>query len=194
MATMHAHYRKASPRDRVVSCANDFRTPSSAFFWQALVGCSTVEGTSELITADTTGLFKLWDLRNFQCIQTFTSEHESGDLDDLTGTLNCFAHLKLPSKATPLDYQRHIDDFRNVAASKKLIYFDQERVRQEPCRITGRFVPPAIMSSPLRFSPRQNEQQRSGTRFSVLSNVSSAILHFRTYRRHVWTTESASLF
>ena len=37
---------------------------------QALVGCHSVEGTSELLTADTSGLFKLWDLRNFQCIQT----------------------------------------------------------------------------------------------------------------------------
>lgn len=32
----------------------------------SLVGCETVQGTHELITADASGIFKLWDLRNFQ--------------------------------------------------------------------------------------------------------------------------------
>ena len=90
-----------------------------------------------MITADTSGLFKLWDLRNFQCVQSFTSEHEPGDLDDLTGTLNCFAHVKLPSRNARLDEQDELDDFRIVAASKKMLFFDQERVRQDPVSDDG---------------------------------------------------------
>lgn len=104
---------------------------------QALVGCQTVEGTSELLTADTSGVFKLWDLRNFQCIQTFTSEHEPGDVDDLTDCLNCFVHVKLPPPAASgadallgaEDPPK--DEFRIIAASKKLLFFDQEREKKE---------------------------------------------------------------
>ena len=44
----------------------------------SLVGCQCVEGTNELVTADSSGVFKIWDLRNFMCCQTFTSEHEQG--------------------------------------------------------------------------------------------------------------------
>jgi len=87
-----------------------------------------VEGTSELITADCNGIFKLWDLRNFQCIDTFTSDHEPGDVDDLTGCLNCFGHVKLP----PNSPNQEEEDYRLVAASKKLFVFDQERIRKEP--------------------------------------------------------------
>jgi len=99
----------------------------------ALVGCETVEGSPELITADASGLFKLWDLRKFECVQTFTSEHEPGDLDDLTGTLSCFKHMKLPC----FDGGGDADDYRVIAASKKLLYFDQERMRANPVSDEG---------------------------------------------------------
>jgi len=99
----------------------------------ALVGCHTVEGTSELLTADTSGIFKLWDLRNFQCLQTFTSDHEPGDLDDLSGTLSCFSHAKFHNPVASLGITgEKIDDYRIIAASKKIVFFDQERVRQDP--------------------------------------------------------------
>lgn len=99
----------------------------------ALVGCHTVEGTSELLTADTSGIFKLWDLRNFQCLQTFTTDHEPGDLDDLSGTLSCFSHAKFHNPISSLGVSgERIDDYRIIAASKKMLFFDQERVRQDP--------------------------------------------------------------
>lgn len=90
---------------------------------QALVGCQTVEGTSELVTADSNGIFKLWDLRNFQCVDTFTSDHDPGDVDDLTGCLSCFGHTKLAPDALNQDE----DDYRIIAASKKILFFDQVR-------------------------------------------------------------------
>jgi WD40 repeat protein len=92
-----------------------------------------VEGTSELLTADTSGVFKLWDLRNFQCVQTFTTDHEPGDLDDLSGTLSCFSHAKFHNPIASLGVAgERIDDYRIIAASKKILFFDQERVRQDP--------------------------------------------------------------
>ena len=102
---------------------------------QALVGCSTVEGTSELITADTSGAVKLWDLRTFQCVSTFTSAHEAGDLDDLNGNLSCFVHAKLPSVTAALDGEP--DDYRLIVGSKRVHFFDQARVRQDPVSDDG---------------------------------------------------------
>jgi WD40 repeat protein len=37
----------------------------------SLVGCCAIEGTPEVITGDSSGVFKLWDVRTFECIQTF---------------------------------------------------------------------------------------------------------------------------
>ncbi|KAK7242150.1 hypothetical protein SO694_00013011 [Aureococcus anophagefferens] len=93
----------------------------------ALVGCHAVEGTHELVTADCHGVLKLWDLRNFQCMQTFTSAHEPGDLDDLKG-FQAFTHCQLP----PKDPNQDMMDYRVVAGTKKLFFFDQHRVRKEP--------------------------------------------------------------
>ena len=38
------------------------------------------ESSTELLTADVDGVFKIWDVRNFKCIQTF-----EGDLKKLVG-------------------------------------------------------------------------------------------------------------
>ena len=97
----------------------------------ALMGCHAVEGTSEFITGDVSGLFKLWDLRSpGSAVQTFTSEHEPGDLDDLTGKLNCFAHIELQRKAGVKG--GHYDGYRIIAGSKKIIFFDQPRASDKP--------------------------------------------------------------
>lgn len=91
-----------------------------------LVGVVCVEGSPEIITGDSAGVFKLWDVRKFQCIQTFfaTSSHLefSGSLN-----LNCFFHLQLPSS----NVQQREDDSRIFAASKTIYSFDQGRVVHE---------------------------------------------------------------
>ena len=43
-----------------------------------LVGVESMPGTTQVITADSEGLFKLWDLRNYKCLQTFTRERTKG--------------------------------------------------------------------------------------------------------------------
>ncbi|KAJ8600632.1 hypothetical protein CTAYLR_006915 [Chrysophaeum taylorii] len=91
----------------------------------ALVGCHAVEGTHEVITGDSQGLLKLWDLRNFQCVQTFTTRREGpGDLDDMTG-VQALTHVRLPKG------EDNLDDFRIVAATKRLFFFDQFRAKRE---------------------------------------------------------------
>ncbi len=92
----------------------------------SLVGVQTVPDTPEVITADTSGTFKLWDVRNFQCIQTFSANLSGNDTKD-SSKLACFFHTKLPS-ANALQKE---DDSRIYAASKLLFSFDQARVVHE---------------------------------------------------------------
>ncbi|GMH62614.1 hypothetical protein TL16_g03514 [Triparma laevis f. inornata] len=82
---------------------------------------------------DSNGVFKIWDLRNFMCCQTFTSEHEQGDLNDLTG-MSSFCHVKLPAGGgeeyfNPEDNE---EDYRIICETKRLFYFDQFRAKNEP--------------------------------------------------------------
>lgn len=92
----------------------------------SLVGVQTVENTPEVITADTSGVFKLWDIRNFQCVQTFTANLTGQDTKD-SSKLTCFFHTKLPSN----NVLQKEEDSRIYAASKLLFSFDQARVVHE---------------------------------------------------------------
>jgi len=92
----------------------------------SLVGCQVVEGTAEVITADTSGVFKLWDVRNFQCVQTFIANLNGQETKD-SSKMTSFFHTKLPSRNP---FQRE-DDSRIYAASKMIFSFDQARVVHE---------------------------------------------------------------
>jgi WD40 repeat protein len=43
-----------------------------------LVGVEAMPNTTQVLTADADGIFKLWDLRNYRCLQTFTRERTKG--------------------------------------------------------------------------------------------------------------------
>lgn len=50
----------------------------------ALAGVSVVPGTPQILTADVKGTFRLWDMRNFRCVQSFggnDTKHEKNDLN-----------------------------------------------------------------------------------------------------------------
>ena len=101
------------------------------------MNCHAVEGTHELITADTTGVLKLWDLRTFGCVQTFQTEHTKGDLNDMTG-FQALTHVKLKAK----DPTQDKPDYRVICATKNIFFFDQYRTRVDP--VTDD-LPPRIM-------------------------------------------------
>ncbi len=92
----------------------------------SLVGCQSVDNSPEVITADTSGIIKLWDVRNFQCIQTFSANLSGQETKD-NSKLTCFFHSKLPSR----NALQKEDDSRIYAASKMLFSFDQARVVHE---------------------------------------------------------------
>lgn len=93
----------------------------------SLVGCQTIEGSHELITADTSGVFKLWDVRNFSCVQTFSANLSGQQEIKDSSKLTCFFHSKLSSR----NALQEEDDSRIYAASKLLFSFDQARVVHE---------------------------------------------------------------
>lgn len=90
----------------------------------SLVGCQCVENSPEIITADSSGIFKVWDIRNFVCVQTFmtmdnSSEHSGSEL-------TCFFHAKNSFPGTRNEVAARI-----FAASKWLFSYDQMRVVNE---------------------------------------------------------------
>jgi hypothetical protein len=83
------------------------------------------------------GVFKLWDIRNFQCVQSFMpSEANERATKKAQVHLNCFFHSKLPSR----NALQKEHDARIFSASKKLFCFDQTRVVHEATTdLTGVF-------------------------------------------------------
>ena len=86
----------------------------------SLTGVVAVEDTPEIITGDITGVLKLWDIRNFSCVQTF----KQNDNDQGNSGLTRFFHTKLPPRNS---FQKE-DDFRIYAAKNNIYAFDQTRV------------------------------------------------------------------
>lgn len=95
----------------------------------SLIGCVAIDGSSEIITGDTNGIFKLWDVRTFSCIQTFSdnSSNRQHSKSQELNKMSCFFHTTLPSRNS----MQKEDDSRMYAASKSFICFDQIRVIDE---------------------------------------------------------------
>ncbi|KAH7459783.1 hypothetical protein PRIC2_010671 [Phytophthora ramorum] len=72
----------------------------------SLCGVEIIPDTPQIITADVDGVFKVWDIRNFACMQTFTAEN-MGDVKNIVSVTS---------------------EKRIVAAGKKLIKFDYEKL------------------------------------------------------------------
>eukprot|EP01035_Chromulina_nebulosa_P019421 gene19421-25299_t len=101
-----------------------------AVVWSPFVNTmiTRLKGTPELITGDTSGVFKLWDVRNYNCVQTFSSTAALAHSKDSANIkTTCFFHTKLPSRNS----LQTEDDSRIYIASKMLISFDQARVVHE---------------------------------------------------------------
>lgn len=93
----------------------------------ALIGVQCVPNTPEVITADVTGVFKLWDVRKFECVQTFGANLSGTDghqENDTKSHLCCFLHTNLPARNS----MQKEDDSRIIGASKLVFSFDQARV------------------------------------------------------------------
>ena len=93
----------------------------------SLIGVECVKGKDEIITADADGIFKLWDIRNFKCVNSFSSDYTAMRSSKDSSAINCFFHCTMP----PVNSHQKEDDARIFAASKMFIAFDQERVVHE---------------------------------------------------------------
>ncbi|CAM9654658.1 unnamed protein product, partial [Phaeothamnion confervicola] len=93
----------------------------------SLVGVQEVHGSPELITADSSSVVKIWDLRMMQCVQTIQPERGEDD-SGARLSLSCFVHCRLPPERSKQDKCNH----RIVAArGKRLVMFDQMRRQSE---------------------------------------------------------------
>jgi WD40 repeat protein len=117
----------------------------------SLIGCQSVEHSPEIITADEDGIFKLWDVRTFQCVQTFQKPQILNSFEDPNDHLTCFIHTQIPSQfhlpssrnLLPRQSTRPmvpkpvtttnspLNEYRIYAASRRIISFDQKKIVQE---------------------------------------------------------------
>ena len=97
----------------------------------SLVGCQAVKDTPEIITADISGVVKLWDIRNFQCVQTFAA-NLSGQTMKVGSKLGSFLHCNLPVKSHTRTSGNPENDARIYMASKLVLSYDQHREVHQP--------------------------------------------------------------
>ena len=93
----------------------------------SLIGVECIKGTDEIVTADADGVFKLWDIRSFKCMQSFSSEYTAVRSSKDSSAVNCFFHVTM----APINSHQKEDDARIFSASKMFVAFDQERVVHE---------------------------------------------------------------
>ncbi|ETW05164.1 hypothetical protein H310_04166 [Aphanomyces invadans] len=75
----------------------------------SLCGVEIIPDTPQIITADIGGVFKVWDIRNFACMQTFTAEN--ANMTDIKSFVSVTSHKRL------------------VAGGKRMTLFDYEKLR-----------------------------------------------------------------
>jgi WD40 repeat protein len=80
-----------------------------------LVGVKCLPDTPQIITADTSGMVKIWDVRNFLCIQTFNSP---------TDELAAFALTYSTSGSQSMKK-------RIICGGKKLNYFEYDEPKDQ---------------------------------------------------------------
>eukprot|EP01083_Nonionella_stella_P103448 295393_1 len=70
-----------------------------------IVGICSSEDSPELVTADASGIVKIWDIRNFGCVQTISTADENDDrIDRLTGIARVSRHNRIALASRRLHY------------------------------------------------------------------------------------------
>lgn len=92
-----------------------------------LVGCAAAEDKPEVVTADASGVFKLWDVRNFSCVQTWQLHEVEDGEPTRKSVLTAFTYQSWASDDPTLP-ENHC---RIIAASKTISTFDQMRVKKQ---------------------------------------------------------------
>ena len=96
-----------------------------------LVGCQAVKDAPEIITADENGIIKIWDIRNFQCVQSFAANISGRGAKVKDGSkLGAFVHVKVPSKNNYGPKKQ--EDTRIYVASKLICSYDQAKEETSP--------------------------------------------------------------
>eukprot|EP01028_Stygiella_incarcerata_P005929 TRINITY_DN2443_c0_g2_i3.p1 TRINITY_DN2443_c0_g2~~TRINITY_DN2443_c0_g2_i3.p1 ORF type:complete len:1053 (+),score=260.96 TRINITY_DN2443_c0_g2_i3:311-3160(+) len=88
----------------------------------ALIGVHAVQNSPQILTADSLGTIKVWDIRNFQCVQTFNAD---GTLRAEYGSHKSHRGRSGPQAViTTMTYSESLK--RIVACGKRMYAFDYE--------------------------------------------------------------------
>ena len=90
----------------------------------SLVGVTMIPNTPEILSADILGEFRLWDVRTFQCLQTFSRGSRDSFLSPSATKLGAFFHTALK----PRNSMQKENDSRIYCGAKNVFSFDQVRV------------------------------------------------------------------
>ncbi|CEG37948.1 ef hand family protein [Plasmopara halstedii] len=71
----------------------------------SLCGVEIIPGTPQIITADVDGIFKVWDIRNFACMQTFTADNV-GEVKSIVSIISSKRILAAGKKIVKFDYEK----------------------------------------------------------------------------------------
>jgi WD40 repeat protein len=77
----------------------------------ALCGVEVVPGTPQIVTADVTGTFKMWDMRNFRCVQTFGEGKTASKIGELNSFCAIPQHRRLAAGAHGVTMYDYMDEW-----------------------------------------------------------------------------------
>ncbi|KAG9407339.1 hypothetical protein AC1031_002067 [Aphanomyces cochlioides] len=96
----------------------------------SLCGVEIIPDTPQIITADIDGVFKVWDIRNFACMQTFSAEN--ANMSDIKAFVSVSSQKRL------------------VAGGKRMTIFDYEKLRNP--KLTDDFPVFAALFNPISLT------------------------------------------
>ncbi|KAF0689140.1 Aste57867_19412 [Aphanomyces stellatus] len=96
----------------------------------SLCGVEIIPDTPQIITADIDGVFKVWDIRNFACMQTFSAEN--ANMTDIKTFASITSHKRV------------------VAGGKRMTIFDYEKLRNP--KLTDDFPVFEVLFNPISLT------------------------------------------
>lgn len=75
----------------------------------ALIGVAVVPGTPQILSADVAGMFRLWDMRNFRCVQAFGGNETQGC--DLSSFCTMPSHRRIAAGGAKLVMYDYMDEW-----------------------------------------------------------------------------------
>lgn len=67
--------------------------------YSTLIGTQCIPNSPHILTADSSGIIKIWDIRNFSCQQTIYIEDKESRITELNSFITCASHKRIISSS-----------------------------------------------------------------------------------------------